>query len=79
MRKSTLVALVILVLALVGVTVLLKVYTDQFAEEIKQAKAMTAAFAADLAPDSTIKLARVHGTNVNKDYAEVFQVYRIVA
>jgi len=24
-------------------------------------------------------LARVHGTNVNRDYAEVFQVYRIVA
>jgi len=23
-------------------------------------------------------LARVHGTNVNRDYAEVFQVYRIV-
>lgn len=63
MRKSTIVALVVLVLALVGMTVLLKVYTDQFAEEIKQAKAMTAAFAADLAPDSTIKLARVHGTS----------------
>jgi hypothetical protein len=24
-------------------------------------------------------LARVHGINVNRDYAEVFQVYRIVA
>ena len=24
-------------------------------------------------------LARVHGTNVNRDYAEVFQVYRLVA
>ena len=24
-------------------------------------------------------LARVHGTNVNREYAEVFQVYRIVA
>ena len=23
-------------------------------------------------------LARVHGTNVNRDYAEVFEVYRIV-
>ena len=24
-------------------------------------------------------LARVHGVNVNRDYAEVFQVYRVVA
>jgi hypothetical protein len=24
-------------------------------------------------------LARVHGTNVNREYAEVFEVYRLVA
>jgi LmbE family N-acetylglucosaminyl deacetylase len=30
-------------------------------------------------PEFVWNLARVHGTNVNRDYAEVFQVYRIVA
>jgi len=29
--------------------------------------------------DYVWNLARVHGTNVNRDYAEVFQVYRLVA
>jgi N-acetylglucosamine malate deacetylase 1 len=30
-------------------------------------------------PEYIWNLARVHGTNVNREYAEVFQVYRIVA
>lgn len=63
MRKSTLVVLAVFVVAIVGMTVLLKVYTDQFTEEIKHAKAFTAAFQADLAPGTTIKLARARGTS----------------
>ena len=30
-------------------------------------------------PDYIRNLARMHGINVNRDYAEVFQVYRVVA
>ena len=30
-------------------------------------------------PEYVWNLARVHGINVNREYAEVFQVYRIVA
>jgi len=30
-------------------------------------------------PDYARSLARIHGTNVNREYAEVFQVYRVVA
>ena len=30
-------------------------------------------------PDYAWNLARTHGINVNREYAEVFQVYRVVA
>ena len=30
-------------------------------------------------PEYARSLARIHGTNVNREYAEVFQVYRVVA
>jgi len=61
MRKSTAVTLGILVVALVSLTLLMKVYTDRFVEEIRHAKAMTAEFEADLAPGSKLKLARTRG------------------
>ena len=64
MRKSTLVVLVILAVALVGLTFAMKYYTDQFAEEIAHARVLTKEFRDEqhaLAPESNVRLARVAG------------------
>jgi hypothetical protein len=66
MRKSTLVVMAILIVALVGLTLVMKMYTDQFIEEIGHAKELTKEFRDEqhlLAPDSTVRLARVMGSS----------------
>jgi hypothetical protein len=66
MKKSTLVVMAILVVALVAMSLVMKMYTDQFVEEIGHAKELTKEFRDEqhlLAPDSTVRLARVLGSS----------------
>jgi len=61
MRKSTLVVLVILLVGMVTLSLLYNTYMNQFVEEHRNAKALTAEFAADLEPGTKLALGRVKG------------------
>ena len=62
MKKSTLVAMAIIALACGSMLFLFDFYTGQFRDEIVHAKEMTTEFREAVAPDTTIRLARVMGS-----------------
>jgi hypothetical protein len=59
MRKSTLVALLVLGVMLAGMTWVLNVYMDQVKEELDNARALTKETEDALAPGTSVKLRRV--------------------
>ncbi len=61
MRKSTVVALGILVFAFMAMVWLFRTYTQEFVVEIRHAKELTDALRPRLAPDTRIRLARMRG------------------
>lgn len=61
MRKSTVVALAILVFAFMAMVWLFRTYTQEFVIEIRHAKELTDELAPRLSPGSRIKLARMRG------------------
>lgn len=61
MRKSTLVVLGILVASMVLLTVLYRMYMEQYVVEGQQAKALSSTLRADLEPEGKIRIGRVRG------------------
>lgn len=61
MRKSTIVVLVILMIAMVSMTLLYNYYMQQFVEEHRNAKMLTDEFRADLEPGTVLRLGRTRG------------------
>jgi hypothetical protein len=60
-KKSTVLAMVIIAVGFAAILFTFKVWTDQFVEEVKNGKALTREFTASLLKGQTVKLLRVVG------------------